>query len=396
MVAVILGALVAVVALSIALAVLVRRLSVEAGRMVAVERERNDARTLVDRAEETSRRLRDALDAIPQGVLVTDASGEILARNTAAADVEGGRHSDALVRRAVDDLLVAARRGAAGTRTVELYGPPARVVEVTAQPLPGGALVVVDDISESRRLEAVRRDLVANLSHELKTPVGAIGLLAETLLSETDPEVAQRLTERVVNESFRVSRAIDDLLELSRIEATGEIVHQPVPVHLILEEAADRQRPVAERRDISIHVGGISPRATTLGDRRQLVSAVANLLDNAVKYSHPGSEVELRAAADGSKVTIQVEDHGLGIPARDVDRIFERFYRVDRARSRDTGGTGLGLAIVRHVAVNHNGEVTVESVEGRGSTFSLVLPAGPGPVALHDPASHSSAPRRTA
>jgi two-component system sensor histidine kinase SenX3 len=278
------------------------------------------------------------------------------------------------------------------------------VVEVVARPLPRGALVAIDDITDARRLEAVRRDFVANLSHELKTPVGAIGLLAETLLAEPDPDVAHRLTERVVNESFRVSRTIDDLLELSRIEAGHEDVRQPVPVHLVLEEAADRIRPAAELRDIAIRVADVSARVSAWGDRRQLVSAVANLLDNAVKYSSPGSVVDVRAATDGTTVAIDVEDQGLGIPARDIERIFERFYRVDRARSRDTGGTGLGLAIVRHIVANHEGEVAVRSTEGQGSTFTVHVPAGPGPVAVGDAgdpggsgdAGDPTAPRRSA
>jgi two-component system sensor histidine kinase SenX3 len=400
-VGVVLGVLAA--ALAVAVVVLARRvatLSGEAARRAEAERAAATARAQASAADDTSTRLREALDAVPQGVVIADVQGRIIARNAAATELEEGRHGQALVGGAVDELLGAALRGLPGERTLELFGPPSRVVAVTARPLPGGALVVTDDVTEARRLDAVRRDFVANLSHELKTPVGAIGLLAETLLDETDPEVARRLAERIVGESFRVSRTIDDLLELSRIEARGEVVRQPVPLHLVLEEAADRMRPAAEQRDITIRVADVSPRVTAFGDRRQLVSAVANLLDNAVKYSHPGSEVEAAAASDGSTATVEVVDHGLGIPARDLERIFERFYRVDRARSRDTGGTGLGLSIVRHVVANHSGDVTVRSVEGEGSTFTLHLPAGPGPVALSDEPestqSDSTHPRRTA
>jgi two-component system sensor histidine kinase SenX3 len=372
----------------------------EADRVPELLRSRTEATRRLDAAEDVVRQLRAGLDAVPQGVLVVDATGAVIARNRAARDVAAARHGEALVSGAVEELTAAAIAGVGGSRTIELFGPPARVVEVVARPLPRGALVVIDDITEARRLEAVRRDFVANLSHELKTPVGAIGLLAETLLAEPDPDVAHRLTERVVNESFRVSRTIDDLLELSRIEAGGENVRQPVAVHLLLEEAADRIRPAAELSEIAIRVREVSARVSAWGDRRQLVSAVANLLDNAVKYSSPGSTVEVRAASDGTTVAVEVEDHGLGIPARDIERIFERFYRVDRARSRDTGGTGLGLAIVRHVVANHEGEVTVRSIEGQGSTFTVHVPAGPGPVAiggatggdLDDP----TAPRRSA
>jgi two-component system, OmpR family, sensor histidine kinase SenX3 len=192
--------------------------------------------------------------------------------------------------------------------------------------------------------------------------------------------VAQRLAQRLLDESLRVSRTIDDLLELSRIEAEEQALRDPVPVHLCVAEAVDRVRPAAERRSVELVVEEPDARATVVGDRRQLVSAISNLLDNAVKYSDAGSTVEVTSRTDGRWVEIAVQDHGIGIPRRDLGRIFERFYRVDRARSRDTGGTGLGLAIVRHVANNHHGEVSVESQEGEGSTFVLRLPAGPGPV----------------
>ena len=243
-------------------------------------------------------------------------------------------------------------------------------------------LVVIDDVTDRRRLEAVRRDFVANISHELKTPVGALALLAETLLAEDDPAVAQRLAERMLAEAFRVGRTIDDLLELSRIEADEEARRDDVPVHLVIAEAVDRVRPAAEQQGITIEVEEPPQRLAVAGDRRQLVSATYNLLENAVKYSDQGSSVQVRARTDGRWVDIEVEDHGIGIPRRDLERVFERFYRVDRARSRETGGTGLGLAIVRHVASNHAGEVRVESAEGEGSTFTLRLPVGAGPVAV--------------
>jgi two-component system sensor histidine kinase SenX3 len=153
-----------------------------------------------------------------------------------------------------------------------------------------------------------------------------------------------------------------------------------VPVHLVVAEAVERIRPAAEQQGIAIRVAEPRKNLSVVGDRRQLVSALFNLLDNAVKYSDAGSEVDVRVqvSVEGDRIAVEVRDHGIGIPTRDVERIFERFYRVDRARSRETGGTGLGLAIVRHVASNHQGEVRVASQEGEGSTFTLVLPAGPG------------------
>jgi two-component system sensor histidine kinase SenX3 len=335
-------------------------------------------------------RLARAFAVIPQGVVVFDETGEVAYSNEVAAGYLAARHGEALVEEAIAEVAeVAGRRGSAPgpSRTVDLFGPPRRTLVLTATPLQRettrlGVLVVIDDVTDRRRLEAVRRDFVANISHELKTPVGALGLLAETLLAEDDPAVARRLSERMLTEAFRVGRTIDDLLELSRIEADEEAKRDVVPVHLFIAEAVDRVRPASEQQGISIEVEEAPPRLSVGGDRRQLVSATYNLLENAVKYSDPGSTILVRARTDGRWVDISVEDHGIGIPRRDLERVFERFYRVDRARSRETGGTGLGLAIVRHVASNHAGEVRVESREGEGSTFTLRLPVGAGPVAV--------------
>jgi two-component system sensor histidine kinase SenX3 len=333
-------------------------------------------------------RLTSALAVIPQGVVVFDHHGSIAYRNEVAAGYLAARHGDALVEEAIVELAgQASQREPLPPRTLELFGPPRRTLVLTTIPLYDGlrrlgVLVVVDDVTDRRRLEAVRRDFVANISHELKTPVGALALLAETLLVEEDPAVAQRLAERMLAEAFRVGRTIDDLLELSRIEADEEARRDDVPVHLMIAEAVDRVRPAAEQQGISIEVEEPPKRLAVGGDRRQLVSATYNLLENGVKYSDRGSKVEVRARTDGRWVDIEVEDHGIGIPRRDLERVFERFYRVDRARSRETGGTGLGLAIVRHVAGNHAGDVRVESTEGEGSTFTLRLPVGTGPVAV--------------
>ncbi|MGZ4759544.1 MAG: sensor histidine kinase [Acidimicrobiales bacterium] len=326
-------------------------------------------------ADETRLRLSQALDAIPQGVLIADAEGQVVVRNRVADSFADARHSDALVEAAIDEMLAEALEGHEGVRPIDLFGPPRRTLVITATPLPDGALVVVDDISERRRLEATRRDFVANISHELKTPVGAMGLLAETLLAEDDRQVASRLAERIVNEAFRLDRTIEDLLVLSRIEGEEIAAHEPVAPRLLVEEAVERIRPAAEQAGIEVVVGDVDPGLAILGDRRQLVSALYNLLDNAVKYSDDGDEVQVRAVPVGSSVALEVEDHGIGIPKADLERVFERFYRVDQARSRTTGGTGLGLAIVRHVATNHEGEVRVESRLGEGSTFTLIVPA---------------------
>ena len=350
-------------------------------------------RALAETVERTRRhevridRLAMALDAISPGVIVVNKHGSIVFRNQNGAALDDARHGDALVRAAVVELLDEARRGVHGERTLDLYGPPRRTLVVTTTPLQTdveikGAVAVIEDVSERRRTDAVRRDFVANISHELKTPIGAISLLAETMLGESEPGIRDRLAGRLVDEADRVNRTIDDLLVLSRIEHDEQPRREPVPVDLVVAEALDRCRSGADQRDVHLVVEDPDPRLAVFGDRRQLVSALHNLLDNAVKYSEPGAEVSVRAGTDGRSVDIVVEDHGIGIPTRDLERIFERFYRVDQGRSRQTGGTGLGLAIVRHVVSNHGGEVRVESRLGEGSTFTLWLPSASGPVAL--------------
>jgi two-component system sensor histidine kinase SenX3 len=291
----------------------------------------------------------------------------------------GSRHGDALAAQAVDELLAATAPGASEERTLELYGPPRRTLNVRTQSIDNGqralgVIAVIEDVSERRRLEEVRRDFVANVSHELKTPMGALGLLAETLLAETEPAVSQRLAQRIHTEAFRISRIIDDLLDLTRIESEESPPREPVLVNLVMAEAAERVRAAADQRNVDLTLDEPSPPVAVLGDRRQLTSAVYNLLENAVKFSYEGGVVECRGWTEGDDVLISVSDKGIGIPARDLERVFERFYRVDHGRSRSTGGTGLGLAIVRHVAQNHHGTVQVDSREGEGATFTLRLP----------------------
>ena len=233
---------------------------------------------------------------------------------------------------------------------------------------------MIEDITERYLVDAVRTDFVANISHELKTPVGALAVLAEALSQEDDLDIIHRLSDKMADEAIRVGRTIDDLLELSRIEFGGEAVKDEVDAGAIISESISRVSPLASTHSIKVAMIELATPLKVVGDRRQLVSAIGNLVENAVKYSEVGSAVEVSAQADGDSVEFTVKDFGLGIPSRDLDRVFERFYRVDRARSRDTGGTGLGLAIVRHVANNHGGDVSVTSIEGEGSTFSLKIP----------------------
>ncbi len=344
-----------------------------------VERATDQAAETVTESSADAIRLRRALDTLPQAVVVCDEHGGAVFRNARAIVLMGNRHSDALAAQAVDELLAATKPGSSEERTLELYGPPRRTLVVRTQSIDNGqralgVIAVIDDVSERRRLEEVRRDFVANVSHELKTPMGAIGLLAETLLEETEPEVERRLAQRIHTEAFRISRIIDDLLDLSRIESEESPPREPVLVNLVIAEAAERVRAAAEQHSVELEVDEPSPPVAVLGDRRQLTSAVYNLLENAVKFSYEGGRVHCMGITKDDEVIISVSDHGIGIPTRDLERIFERFYRVDHGRSRQTGGTGLGLAIVRHVAQNHHGSVHVESREGEGATFTLRLP----------------------
>jgi two-component system sensor histidine kinase SenX3 len=326
--------------------------------------------------------LRSSLQALPLGVVVVDSDGSVLLRNSQADQVLGVLHLDVLVGEAVDAHLADALAGSTRESTLEVYGPPRRTLRLCGSPVPlsdakSAALVTIEDVTERVRLDAARTDLVANLTHELKTPVGGLALLAETLAEEDEPEVVQRLAPKLVTEAHRLSRIVDELLELSRIELGGLGEPEVVAVGVILRDACERVRPLAASHRIEVHPAPEC--AELIGNPHQMVSALGNLVENAVKYSDPGSLVEIESAVDGPWVELIVRDHGIGIPARDLDRIFERFYRVDKARSRATGGTGLGLSIVRHVAANHGGTVVVESREGEGSTFTLRLPrAGAG------------------
>jgi two-component system sensor histidine kinase SenX3 len=345
------------------------------------EQVRNEHRESDDLDPDELARLALALDALPIGVVMTDPAGRVVFRNALGRHMVGARPADVLIEEAVETHAKAAVRGEERRQTLELFGPPKKVVLVHAMPVDSGvrgALATIEDITERSRLDAVRTDFVANISHELKTPVGALLLLAEAMAESDDAAITSRLTGKVLYESQRLSRTIDDLLELSQIELGGQTLQEVVPTGLVIAEAVDRVRPLAERRSIVLTAREPSARLKVLGDRRQLVSALANLVENGVKYSEPGGEVVVQANTDGTWVDLVVTDGGIGIPTRDLDRIFERFYRVDRARSRETGGTGLGLSIVRHVATNHGGRVSVRSVEGEGSVFTLRIPAKGG------------------
>lgn len=325
-------------------------------------------------------RLCAAVDAVGDAVIVAGRSGEAVLRNRAAAQLLDDGPTGPLLEEALTACLEEAGRDGAVSRELSFYGPPPRDLFLRARPLRiegavAGVVAVIEDVSAARRVDSVRTDFVANVSHELRTPIGALALLGETIAAAVDPAVSARLAERIVREAERLGRIVDDLLDLSVIEAERSPLSGKVPVGTVVAEAVDQVRAVAEAAGTPIEVVGSSDGLTVRGDQRQIVSAVVNLLDNAVKYSEPGSPVEVRTQSAGGRVAIEVRDHGIGIPSSDLERVFERFYRVDRARSRESGGTGLGLSIVRHVAAAHGGEIVLESQEGVGSTFRMVLPA---------------------
>ncbi len=319
-------------------------------------------------------RLSEAVDHLEIGVVISSGPGTVVYRNAAARSSEG-THVGLLVDEQLASIIDETRAGQRVRRVIDLHGPPRSRLEVTADPMPdGGAVATLRDVSERMRTDAMRTDFVTNISHELKTPVGAVAVLAEALLDEDDPEIVHRLADHLVAESHRAVRTIDDLLKLSQIESTrpGDT---PVDLIAVVRNAIARGRAVDAGRGVQITALDMPDELWIQGDELQLASAIGNLVENAVKYSSPGDKVQLRTRVNDLGVEVMVADQGVGIPARDLDRIFERFYRVDRARSRETGGTGLGLSIVRHVATNHGGDVLVSSQEGEGSTFVLRLPA---------------------
>lgn len=243
-------------------------------------------------------------------------------------------------------------------------------------------LLLAEDRTESVRLDTVRRDFIANISHELKTPIGAVGLLAEALQTAADePEQVRRFADRLTTESSRLARITQEIIELSRLQA-ADVLTKPhiVSIDDVVALAVDQNRVGADSHRIALIAGG-DHGAEVYGDETLLVTALHNLVSNAVNYSPDGSRVGIGVRADAGVVEIAVTDQGVGIPDADIDRVFERFFRVDQARSRDTGGSGLGLAIVKHVVQNHGGDMRVWSRPGRGSTFTIRLPEAPHPAA---------------
>ncbi len=338
-------------------------------------RARNDA-------EEEELAARDAvLGAMQEGVVLFDTRGGVRFSNPAAE-----RHlpslpatSGSLLPLGLRDAVASA--GAGETRVAEVQvGTPGRWIRGTALPVKplGSVLLVLADVTESKRLDAVRRDFVANASHELKTPAASIQATAETIrtAAEDDPAVVAHFAQQLEREATRLSRIVADLLDLSRLEAGSEM-QDLVRFDGVVREERERAEEAASRANIVFAVDVPNDLPPVQGSGRDLSLLVRNLVDNAVRHTRPGGRVDVRLRSDPPNVILTVADTGIGIPSRDLDRIFERFYRVDRARSRETGGTGLGLSIVKHVVENHGGKIDVQSELGRGTTFEVRLPVAP-------------------
>jgi len=259
-------------------------------------------------------------------------------------------------------------------------GDGRRNLHVTAAPIDaqGKILVFINDESEQQRVDAVRRDFVANVSHELKTPIGALMLLSEAVLgAKDDPEEIEKFAQRMQSESKRLSELVKEIIDLSRLQSHDPLVAAyEVDIDEVVKESINLSESAAEARQIEISLN-VKSSGVVIGDRDQLIMAVHNLIENAINYSPEKTRVTVTISDAGELIEVTVADQGIGIPETEQERIFERFYRVDPARSRETGGTGLGLSIVKHVALNHGGEIAVWSKEGVGSTFALRLPRAP-------------------
>lgn len=343
--------------------------------------------------------LREVYYQAPYALAVVDRHQDVVLYNRRAAEL--GIVDDRLL---VEPVWQAARATFNGGEPAAFDLPPKMAAGRRRTPSVSGrseilgghgakfVVVFADDDSEHRRMEAARRDFVANVSHELKTPVGAMAVLAEALIeSKDDPETVEYFGGRVLSEAHRLGRMVSELIELSRLQGAERIRDlQPVDVDDLVDEAIRRSASAAEAAGIELITDSPSGLEVT-GDRTLLVTALTNLISNAVNYSPERTPVSITRALDGDTVMLRVTDRGIGIAPEQQGRVFERFFRVDKARSRATGGTGLGLAIVKHVAQNHNGAVTLWSRPGPGSTFTLELPAhvepdgdGAPPLAEHD------------
>ena len=332
------------------------------------------------------------LGGMAEGVVAVDKNERVLHMNEAAGRILGADPSNSLgkpvwettrIPQISETISQTLRDGTGVNASLELRASPRdRSIEVKATPLgngdqaPAGAVVVMHDVSERLRVETMRQDFVANVSHELKTPVAAIRALVETILEDTDMtnQTRDRFLRKTRNQSLRLSSIVSDLLTLSRMESQEGASRETVDLRDTVAVPAEEAIPTAEVRGVQLHIQVPESPLWITGDMEGLCLVTSNLVGNALKYTPKAGEVTVSLSRQGDQALLEVQDSGIGIEARHLDRIFERFYRVDTARSRELGGTGLGLSIVKRVVLAHSGTVSVESIPGQGSRFSVLLP----------------------
>jgi two-component system sensor histidine kinase SenX3 len=321
----------------------------------------------------------EVLEALQTAAVVVDDSN-VMVQATTAAEEFGLQRDRALIELELLSLIDLARSTKSSQRVegaINVGGRAAKVwVLATAAPLGSGYVILtLEDRTEARRLDETRRDFVANISHELKTPIGAIGLLAETLQGATDdPEAVLKFASSLQREASRLGHIVQEIIELSRLQAATEVKNS-IECRLadLISDSLERVRILADSKNMRL-VADLDDSILIEVSYEQIATAITNLFENAINYSDPGGQVGISLKRVDNFAEIVVTDSGVGIALEDQARIFERFYRVDPSRSRETGGTGLGLAIVKHIALNHGGEISVFSKPGLGSTFTLTLP----------------------
>jgi len=336
-------------------------------------------------AQKERSQLAGAVQAATIGIIITDDNGDVTFANQAADQYLGARQGEPVTHATLGDLIDQAILNRTSTSAeLELHTPVRRILEIAAVPLDFGvesvgAVAYVDDITEQRRVDAIGRDLIANMSHELRMPLSALAALSEAVADILDhTELAQHLSTRLGAEANRLNVLVDRILELSQAEALAPLI-EAVQVSTLTESVVEFMQPTAEEGGVEMIMEPAPPAALVSGDQRQLRSMLINLVDNAIKFSEPAPgkappRVWLRTVSNEESVVFTVQDEGIGIPMSHVDRVFERFYRVDRERDDTVGGTGLGLSIVRHIARNHGGDVTVTSKPDEGTLFTVTLP----------------------
>lgn len=326
-------------------------------------------------------KLIDLLELTDADYIIVDSDDSVMTSNETASNiglVQGGRITSESIRKLVRNARkrnevieteVAIPRGSLSSGFHE------RRVRISQIGRDGTVAILIFDDTEARRLDAVRRDFVANISHELKTPIGGISILAEAISEGSDdPVLVKNFSERMKIEATRLSHLVQEIIDLSRIQDQNTMQNsEVVSLQKVIEEAIYQSKVRAEKRHVEINFV-CEADIEFFGDRKQLVMAISNLVENAINYSPERTTVNVLLKKNEEIAEITITDQGVGIAEEDIDRIFERFYRVDSARSRETGGTGLGLSIVKHVISNHGGDVQVWSVPGTGSTFTVLLP----------------------